>query len=141
MSRITDLPLSHLTHTSPRPTPVPSKEVNSTFPTFCLPLDALAFHQASPPDHSQLPSMPATGHNTKMVCSTTAVPALTTLSSWSELTPTESGKSRILGEPHGEREDTSDWLPAIPVVSVLTEVSMSHDFDFIDYTPDFFFLR
>jgi hypothetical protein len=102
-------------------------------------LDALAFHQALLPDHSQSPLTPPTGHNTRLVCSTTAVPALITLSFWSEPTLLESGKSRTLGEPHGVREDTSDWLPAIPVVSALMEVSMSHDFYIIDYTPYFLF--
>gem|GEM_PF-4938510 len=70
-----------------------------------------------PEDQSQLPLMPLTGHHTNQVFSTTVKLPLTTVFFWSVLHLIH-GKSRTLGEPHGEKVDTLDLPEETPVVSV-----------------------
>ena len=69
-----------------------------------------------PAELSQSLLMPATGLDTPAEFSITAEPDSTTVSPSSE-SMQETGGSRTLGEPPGERRASSDSLPETPAVS------------------------
>lgn len=87
---------------------------------------ATLWPQPLPEDQSQLPLMPPTGQDTSQEFSATVPPDLTTVSFWSEL-QINTGKSRTLGEPHGEKVDSSDSAEETPAVSVTSPHTQTND--------------
>lgn len=127
-------------HTKPSSKPVKNLLVDHSKSQDSLTLKiATPWLTPLPEDQSQLPLMLLTGQDINQVSSTTVKLPLTTVSFWS-VSQLMLGKSRTLGEPHGEKVDSLELPEETPVVSVTSPHTQTNDLNRFTFVFVFFYL-